>query len=269
MDLRAENVSFSYGGWRIIDSLSFACPSGAIMSVTGPNGTGKSTLLRLVMGLLEPESGRFTCGETSLEGMPTEQIASLLSYVPQEYIPAFGYSVFDTVLMARTEHFNRFGFESAQDRDIVMRMLEITETNHLANRTIDTISGGERQRVFIARALARQKPVILLDEPTSFLDMRYQVQIFDILKRLQQQEDKTIIVVVHEVNLAIQYADVSLMFDGAGGFLTGTPDEIFTPDNIRRCYRANPQWANIGGVNLCIPAGENSRIVEAQRFAPE
>lgn len=233
------------------------------MSITGPNGTGKSTLMKLLMGLLTPEDGQFYCDEQSLHNLPAEKIAKNIAYVPQEYMPAFGYTVFETVLMARTGNFNSFGFESKQDRDIVMRMLEITETNHLLNRRVDNISGGERQRVFIARALARKRPVLLLDEPTSALDMRHQVGIFDILKKLQEEENKTIAVVVHDINLAVQYADFSLMFDGDGGVIIDTPDKVFTSENIERCYKVKPTTARVNGIPIYIPTGEKSKLANS------
>ncbi|ARN56885.1 ABC transporter ATP-binding protein [Sedimentisphaera salicampi] len=259
MELKAENISFYYGSWKIIDSLNFNLPAGGFMSITGPNGSGKSTLMKLIMGFLTPADGCFYCGGESLEGRRVEEKAGKMAYVPQEYVPAFGYTVFETVLMGRTSSFDRFGFESPEDRDIAMHMLKITETHHLVNRPLDKISGGERQRVFIARALARKTPVLLLDEPTSFLDMRHQVGIFDILKRLQMEEKKTIAVIMHDINLAIQYADYSLMFDGWGGIKIDTPENLFTEENIRNSYQVETIKASRDGIPIFIPAGRLSR----------
>jgi iron complex transport system ATP-binding protein len=177
---------------------------GTFLAIAGPNGAGKSTLLNLLCGLLSPRSGTIRIDAAPVESYSTEALAKKVAVVWQESMPVFGFSVIDTVMMARTPYYGPMGFESEADREIVAEALEATDTAGFALRPLGSLSAGERQRVFIARAMAQNTPILLLDEPTNFLDLKHQVGIYDLLKAAQLQIGKTIVAVTHDINLAAQ-----------------------------------------------------------------
>jgi iron complex transport system ATP-binding protein len=256
--IKARNLSFGYDSVNIIERLSFEFAAGELVAVAGPNGAGKSTLLELMCGNFKPRGGRVELDSKQLSSYSHKQLASMLSVVRQEFIPPFGFTVYETVMMARTQYFDVFGFETNSDRRIVERYLDITGIAHLSERRLDQISGGERQRVFIARALAQQTPVMLLDEPTSFLDMKHQVGIYDLLKRMQIEDGKTIVTIIHDINLARQYCDKVLLMGSEGEYLFGEPQAIFNRDNIKRFYDVDSLCAAADGVDIYIPIGKYS-----------
>jgi iron complex transport system ATP-binding protein len=179
-----------------------------------------------------------------------------VAVVRQESIPAFGFSVIETVLMARTPYYNQMGFESEKDRQIVHEALEATDTAQFASRTLASLSGGERQRVYIARALAQNSPVLLLDEPTNFLDLRHQVGIYDLLKAAQLDKGKTIVAVTHDINLAAQYCDETLLLGADGNFQHGCAKDVFLPEHIEKVYGVEVFTGNVGKENFFIPMGK-------------
>ena len=183
--IEVNNLCFGYGKKWILKDLSFEVENGAFLAIAGPNGVGKSTLLSLLSGLLKAQSGMIKIDPNPTHSYSIQKLAAKIAVVRQDYTPSFGFSVLETVLMARTIYFGRSGFENEIDRDIVMKALKATEILDLSSRLLDRISGGERQRAFIARALAQDSPILLLDEPTSFLDLQHQVKIYDLLKQLQ------------------------------------------------------------------------------------
>ena len=184
---------------------------GAFLAVAGPNGAGKSTLIKIMAGMLRPQSGTVLLEGKDLRSYGVQEIARRIAVVRQEFVPAFGFSVFETVLMARTPYYSQWGFESEEDRDLATKALERTDTARFASRPLGSLSAGERQRVFIARALAQNTPILLLDEPTSFLDLKHQVAVYDLLKSIQAETAATIVAVTHDINLASQYCDEALL----------------------------------------------------------
>ena len=254
--IKADNISFSYDGEAVLDNLSFDFEAGQLIALAGANGTGKSTLLELICGNLKPATGSLYLDQKPVSGYSHKKLAEKLAVVRQEFVPPFGFTVFDTVMMARTPYFDAFGFETEADCEIVRRSLRITDTAHLADRRLDQISGGERQRVFIARALAQQSPVILLDEPTSFLDIKHQVGIYDLLKKMQLEDGKTIITIVHDINLARQYSDKALLLGREKEYLFGDSCEIFTKENIKHFYSVDSVEATAEGFEIIMPIGK-------------
>ncbi len=235
LPVEIENVSFAYGPQTILQNMSFAVETGQFLAVAGPNGAGKSTLLNLICGLLQPQHGRIRIDGSDIHSYSVKALARKVAVVRQEFVPAFDFTVAEVVAMARTPYMSAFGFESQDDREIIARALDMTETSRFASRPIRQLSGGERQRVFIARALAQQSPVLLLDEPTSFLDFKHQVGIYDLLKDTQRQTGKTIIAVTHDINLAIQYCDRALLISDKNYHL-GDINEVFVRERIEEVF---------------------------------
>ena len=176
--IEVKNLSFWYVPERtILKNLSFEVTPGMFLAIAGPNGAGKSTLLNLLCGSLKPKSGATRIDGAPINAYSTKELAKKVAVVRQEFVPVFEFSVIETVLMARTLYYQHIGFESKTDREIVTEAMEATDTAQFASRSLGSLSGGERQRVFIARALAQDTEILLLDEPTSFLDFKHQVEI--------------------------------------------------------------------------------------------
>lgn len=233
--LAAEGVSFGYGSERVVDDLSFKLQPGEVFGIIGPNGSGKSTLMRLLSGVLKPDQGTVNLFQRPLAAYGRRDIARAIAVVPQETAIEFPYSVTEVVLMGRSPHFGGFAFEGDQDVEIAHTAMRRTSVEHLARRSIHELSGGERQRVILARALAQEAPIMLLDEPAAFLDIRHEVEIYDLLRDLQA-EGKSIVTVLHDLNLAALYCDrVGLL--QRGRFLhVGQPDDVITYSAITEVY---------------------------------
>ena len=254
--IKADNLNFGYSDARVLKDLSFEVEPESFLAIAGPNGTGKTTLLNLLCRLLKLESGSIKIENTPIELYSTEALAEKMAIVRQEFIPVFGFSVIETVLMARTLHYGQTGFESKADREIVNEALEATDTARFASRPLAQLSTGERQRVFIARALAQNTPILLLDEPTSFLDLKHQVGIYDLLKSTQLQKAKTIIAVTHDINLAAQYADVVLLLSPDNSFQHGPAKNVFSPRQIEKVFGVKTFTADIGQEKFFLPLGK-------------
>ncbi len=255
--IEVENLSFSYTPERtILKDLGFEVTPGTFLAIAGPNGAGKSTLLNLLCRLLKSKSGIIRIDGAAIDSYNTEELAKKVSVVRQEFVPAFDFSVTDTVMMARTPYYTQIGFETKTDTEIANEAMEATDTAHFASRALRSLSSGERQRVFIARALAQNTPVVLLDEPTSFLDLKHQVRIYDLLKTAQLEKGKTIVAVTHDINLAAQYADVALMLDGNCGYHTGKLEDVFSLAQIEKVFGVKTFAAKVGEENFFLPLGE-------------
>jgi len=259
--IKVDNVSFGYSEVEVLRKLSFEVEARSFLAVAGPNGAGKSTLLRLLCRALRPKSGSICIDSAAIESYTARVLARKVAVVRQEFVPVFGFSVTEVVAMARSPYLDTFGFETRADREIIAETLEMTETAQFASRTLSELSGGERQRVFIARALAQDTAILLLDEPTSFLDLKHQVGIYDLLKRMQLEKGKTIVVVTHDVNLAAQYCDQCLLIgDGADeeAFFMGKAEDVFSPERIERVFGVKVAVGKAGGKNIIIALGKFS-----------
>jgi iron complex transport system ATP-binding protein len=285
--IEVDNLSFGYTPQSmILKDISFNVKSGTFLAIAGPNGAGKSTLLNLMCGILKPSSGlprarsrgTIRIDSKSIESYKTETLAKKVAVVRQDNIDVFGFSVIETVLMARTPYFNTVGFESKADRHIVNEALQATDTAQFALRPLGNLSGGERQRVFIARALAQNTPILLLDEPTSFLDLKHQVKIYDLLKSAQLEKGKTIIAVTHDINLAAQYCDEILLLKKHTisstelrnnkqacpepaervdqNYYIGKTKDIFTPEQVEKVFGVRTFAGTVGQEKFFIPLGK-------------
>lgn len=242
MSLSVENLHFQYPGVPVLRDISFNVPAGDFLSLLGPNGSGKSTLLRLLDRILIPQSGSITLSGRHLADFGRRDLARRIAYVPQDTLWVFPYTVLEVVLMGRSPHVGRSGFENKQDVEIAREMMRLTDIEPLADKLITAISGGERQRVLIARALSQQPEILLLDEPNAHLDINHQVDIFRILQEQNEQKNLTIISVSHDLNLAASFSKRALLLGegGDGGstlFAIGQPRDVLTESNIERVYK--------------------------------
>jgi iron complex transport system ATP-binding protein len=236
--LTIDNVSFSYvEGTPTLRNVSFTVQRSEFLTLVGPNGSGKSTLLKLLDRIYLPAIGSILLENKPLPSYARTDLARRIAYVPQERDTHFSFTVEEIVLMGRAPHAGGHLFENAHDREIARRMMELTDIGHLADHPITDLSGGERQRTFIARALAQQASIILLDEPTAYLDIAHQADIFRLLRSLSTDSGLTVISVSHDLNLAAMHSDRLAMLQGGTLAALGTPDEVLTAERIRAVFR--------------------------------
>jgi iron complex transport system ATP-binding protein len=245
--LEVEKLSAGYGNGDVIKDISFAVEAGEFVTVLGRNGSGKSTLIKALQRLVRRVAGDARVEGESLAAMGRRRIARRIAYVPQIYDPVFEFSVTEIILMGRYLHQGRFGGPSARDAAVLAEVLRLTGTASLKDKKMAHLSGGERQRVYIARALAQDTPLLFLDEPSSHLDISYQVEIYEILRRLRKEQGKTILAAEHNINLASAYSRRLLFLKDGIIVAQGSPAELVTQANIRSVFdaevdvRANPR----------------------------
>jgi len=255
--LEVENLSFGYTPENtILKDISFEVIQGRFLAIAGPNGAGKTTLLNLLCGLLRPKAGSIKIDAAPVESYSVKRLAQKVAVVRQEFVPVFDFTVAQMVSMARTPYLDTFGFEDKTDIQMVNEALEATDTARFALRTLGSLSGGERQRVFIARALAANSPILLLDEPTSFLDLKHQVGIYDLLKTAQLKKDKTIVAVTHDINLAAQYCDEILLLSADGNYQIGETKDVLSPEQIEKVFGVRTFVGRLGQEKFFIPLGK-------------
>ncbi|NLG32470.1 MAG: heme ABC transporter ATP-binding protein [Syntrophomonadaceae bacterium] len=242
-------ITCGYGSHTVLQNATFQIKKQDFVGIIGPNGSGKSTLLRAISRVLRPIKGTVLLKERDLYQIPASEVAKTISFVPQEQGLDFPFTVQDVVMMGRIPHLRRFQKETDKDQMIVKKAMELTDLISLAGRPVNQLSGGEKQRVLIARALAQEPSILLLDEPTSYLDLNYQLEIMEILVRLHQQQGITIIMVLHDINLASQYCDSLLVLKEGRIYAAGTPQQILTADFIKEVYGCEVQveWRTLNG----------------------
>lgn len=234
MSLTVEHLSFRYGKRLILDDISFSVPAGSVLALLGQNGTGKTTLLKSLCGILEPFEGKSLADEEELFKMPIGKRAKYVAYVPQHMGNIFPVRVIDAVMMGRMP-FVRF-HPGQEDKEMVYSLIKKMELERYAFSKITELSGGERQRVFIARALAQQPRILLLDEPTSSMDMKNQLHTMTIVRQLAKEENLTVVVSIHDLNLAAMFCSRFLMLKDGKIFASGSAQEVITEQNIREVY---------------------------------
>jgi len=258
--IKVENLSFGYTPQNtILKNLSFEVVPGAFVGIAGPNGAGKTTLLNLLCGLLSSDAGSIRIAAADIDSYSVKELARKAAVVASEFVPVFDFTVEETVMMGRTPYLGTFGFESEADRQIAVEALNATDTGHFASRPLGSLSSGERQRVFIARALAQNADILLLDEPTSFLDLKHQVGIYDLLKATQVEKGKTIVTVTHDINLAAQYCDKILLLGADGTYEYGCAGDIFSPEQIKKVFGVRVFVGKVGREKFFIPLGKFSK----------
>jgi iron complex transport system ATP-binding protein len=233
-----KNLRFKYDEGWVLDDLSFEVREGEILGIVGPNGSGKTTILRILSRVLIPQEGEIYIQEKNILELKQKEIAQIIGVVPQDTYFPFPFTVSEVVLMGRSPWFSGFGFEASEDLQIASQAMALTNTLTFSNRLIFELSGGERQRVIIARALAQKPQVMLLDEPTAYLDIGHQIEIYDLVKKLNAEKKLTVIIVSHDLNLASEYCDRLIMLDGGRIYKIGTPKEVITEENLSRVYQS-------------------------------
>jgi iron complex transport system ATP-binding protein len=234
--LSIEDVTIRYEARTVLHGVSLSVYGGEVLALIGPNGVGKSTLIRAISGSLRPLGGQVIIDGRDVHHLPVEERARLMAVVPQAIRLPETFSVFDTVLMGRTPYLGWLGRESEKDRSAVRAALDRTCTLDLADRPIGELSGGEQQRVLIARALAQSARTLLLDEPTAHLDLKHQASVLGLVCDLAHDENYAVLLALHDLNLAAQYADrVALLSNGTIAAI-GTPEDVLTEANLSPAY---------------------------------
>jgi iron complex transport system ATP-binding protein len=234
--LAARDLVFAYGPTPVLNGVSLAVGRGRLVNVLGPNGSGKTTLVRILVGLLAPAAGDVRLGGVRLADCPREALARRVAYVPQETPATAGFTVLETVLLGRSPHTGALGFEAAGDWAAARQALRMTETEAFTERSLEELSGGERQRVILARALAQEPELVLLDEPTSFLDIKHQHAIYGLLRRLVGERNLTVLCVSHDLNLAAAYADDLVLLDHGRVAAAGRPADVLRREVLSPVY---------------------------------
>lgn len=237
--LEVTDLCAGYGNGNIIHNITFSLNKGEFLCILGRNGSGKSTLIKAIQGLLKGLSGEVKVNGRNLLSLKRRGIARLIAYVPQFFHLPFAFTVIEIILMGRYIHQGKFTGASSKDMDTIRDIMDLTEVSHLREKKIAHLSGGERQRVFIARALAQDTPLLLLDEPSSHLDISYQMDIYHILKRLQEEKGKTILAAEHNINLAVPFSQRLLFLKEGKIHSLGHPRELITKQNIREVFKAD------------------------------
>jgi len=235
---RVKDLRFRYDESWVLDGLSFEVREGEILGIIGPNGSGKTTILRILSRVLMPQEGEVHLHGKNLLALSQKEIAQIIGVVPQDTYFPFPFTVGEVVLMGRSPWLSGFGFESERDLQIASQAMTLTNTLSFSNRLIFELSGGERQRVIIARALAQRSQVMLLDEPTAHLDIGYQIEIYDLIKKLNTEKRLTVIIVAHDLNLASEYCDRLILLDTGRIYKMGSPKEVITEENLSRVYQS-------------------------------
>ena len=260
--IQTEQLTLAYDESPIIQALNLAIPAGQITVLVGANGCGKSTILRGLSRLLKPSAGVVYLDGKAIAKLKTKTIAKKLSVLPQTPTNPEGITVRELVTQGRYPHQSWLQQWSLEDEQLVNEALEITELTEFAERPLDRLSGGQRQRAWIAMTLAQNTEVLLLDEPTTFLDLAHQIEVLDLLRDLNQQKKRTIVVVLHDLNLACRYADYLVAIRQGQLFTQGAPAQIMTEAMVEAVFRlacrivADP----VMGTPMCIPIGRRLNV---------
>ena len=259
--ISAQGLSYDVEGEKLLDGVSLHADRGQLVGLIGPNGAGKSTLLRAVSGILGYRDGAVRLEGADLASLSSKETAAALALIPQIAPYTHGFTSIELVLMGRYPHMGRFQIEGKEDDRIARDAMRLTETEQFADRTLDTLSGGERQRVFVSRALAQQPRVLLLDEPTSNLDVFHQLKVFDLVRRLVD-DGLTAIAAIHDLNMAARYCDRLVLLSGGRVLAEGTPEEVLSPETIEAAFGVTAAVYRdpVNGspaISLIGPAGEH------------
>jgi iron complex transport system ATP-binding protein len=251
--LKVNNVEFAYNSVPVLENVSMELNRAEVLGIVGPNGTGKSTLIRCIDQILSPKRGSILLDKQEIKKMTRMEIARKIGYVPQSMEGVFPASVIDTVLMGRRPY---LGWKSSkEDLDCVLEVLELLGMMEFAMRDVNEISGGQQQKVLIARALAQKADILLLDEPTSNLDIRHQLEVMEIMKNIVKNRGISVIMAVHDLNLASRYADWVIMMKEGKIFAAGNPASVLTVENIKQVYGVRALVKNDGEKPYIIPVG--------------
>lgn len=256
MSIHVKNLSFNYGKASVLKHINLQVADGEVVSLVGPNGAGKSTLLKCVNRILKTSDGTILIDGEDVKRLNLKKLARIFGYVPQTALHTFPATVFDTVLLGRRPYVD--WVVSPENRDIVYEMLVLMDLDHLALRQFNELSGGEQQRALIARALAQEPRVLLLDEPTSNLDLKHQLEVLDHVVAIVREKEVSVIMAIHDLNLASQYSDRIIFLRRGEIYMSGTPKEALVSRNIRTVYEVEAMVNNDSGRPHIVPIGISS-----------
>ena len=264
--LRFSSVAFAYRKARVFGGLDLGIDEGEITAVLGPNGTGKTTLLRLAAGILAPSTGQVQLFGRDIATMPSVLRARAVTVVPQETHLAFDFTVREIVMLGRAPYLGLLGVETASDLEVVREAMDRTEITPLANRSFLSLSGGERQRVTIARALAQSTRILLLDEPTAYLDLRHRLSVHTLLTELNRERGCTILLVGHDINLASRHCHRLIILHHGRVVADGSPRDVLVPSLLREVYgvEAEVRLDSTTGRPLVVPLAPTPNASQAE-----
>lgn len=253
--LKICDINFSYDANPVLKSVSLSISAGTVTGIIGPNGAGKSTLMRIMAGLLKPNSGSVILGDKPIDNISPTERARQIAMVPQESNFPFSFTALEIVLMGRAPYLPKFGFESRHDIDIATHAMKDMDCSSLASRDINELSGGERRRVVIARALAQEPAILLLDEPTSFLDLRHSSELAILLKKQVKSSGLSVVAVMHDLNLAASFCDNIIILKDGLIAAQGPPSKVISADVIRSAFGVNVRTGidAASGSLYCVP----------------
>jgi iron complex transport system ATP-binding protein len=234
--IKVEKLSFSYNGNYVINDINFIAKRGEFVGILGPNGAGKSTLLKLIDRLIIPQSGNIYIEERLIKNFSRKELAQKIAFVQQDFKTAFNFTVLDIVLMGRYPHQESYFTYNKHDKEIVVKAMEATDCEHLMSRDFYSLSGGERQRVVLASALAQEPDILLLDEPTTALDLKHQIHFYKIIRKLQSENNMTILNVTHDINLLIQFCDRFIIIKDGHVVSDGGIADIIRKEILQEVY---------------------------------
>jgi iron complex transport system ATP-binding protein len=237
--LTVDGIDCYYGSVKVLENVRFSAKERDFIGIIGPNGSGKTTLLRSISRTLKPHRGVIFLNDVDIYALKSVEVAKQMAVVPQDTVIAFNFTALDIVLMGRNPHLTRFQMESEKDIAIARKAMGLTNTWHLAERPVNELSGGERQRVIIARALAQEPKVLLLDEPTVHLDINNQLEIMDLLKELCIKKGVIVLAVFHDFNLAARYCDSAILLKNGKIVSAGNLDAVLTSENIKSVFQVD------------------------------
>ncbi len=249
--LKVKDVEFSYASVPVLKDVCIELAASEMLGVVGPNGAGKSTLIRCIDRILQPRKGSILLDGRDINEMRLMELAKKMGYISQSTSQVFPATAFDTVLMGRRPH---IGWRSSEkDTEIALEMMKMLNIEKFAMRDINELSGGQQQKVFIARALTQEPDVLLLDEPTSNLDIRHQLEVMDIIKKIVREKGLSAIMAIHDLNLASRYADRIIMLNGGTIVDAGSPSAVLNSENIKHVYDVEAIVRNEAGKPYIVP----------------